>query len=254
MERIVCSDKQLSSLDLTMSQLYLSILPPEGDTSRSDLRKELREFQRLWRASRLSDCNLPTSGELSIEATISGRTCLVGVYQKRLSTLSDKKTEVDAGSPGGGASKPNETEVVHRECLIVFDDSFNVHSVEWNLTTTYKKLRHCYELQLNGPAKFNVKGLADDFVKSCTDKGLNDKKTRFIVQGAIALGTDILSAGATAGGATAATIAQYVDNVVNVTIECVTDVETISKFVEERLRKSFSARVEHKSEWVYFKL
>ena len=228
-------------------------LPPESDVDRADLRRE-DPGPRRWRMSRLTDCSLPSQGELSIEEAIKKRTCLVGVYQKRVSELSDQNPGGIGPGTGGVSPPPVPTEVKHRECLITFDKASNIHSVAWNGTITYKKLRHCYELELLAPTEINIEGLAKEFVNGCINKGLSDQQTRFIVQGLIALGADVLSAGATGGSATATTLVPYMDNVVNKTVECITDVKALSQFVEDKFRKSFSAKVERKSHWIEFQL
>lgn len=247
MERIVCADSQLSGLDLSMSELYLKLLKDATNAGDDKTKKDLQDSQRLWRKIRNTDCHLGASGELSIEDTIRARTCLLNIYRRRVAELSDRDLNGDA------VTSP-QTNIIQRECLFVFDDSFGVHSVEWNLTTTYKKLRHCYELQLRGPNEVKIGDVGKEFVNGCIQKGLNDSKTRHVVQGIIALGVDIFSAGSTGGTATATAITAYVNNVVNVTLDCVTNVESISNLVQEKFRDSISGRVEHVSNWVYFKL
>jgi hypothetical protein len=65
---------------------------------------------------------------------------------------------------------------------------------------------------------------------------------------------DILSAGATGGAATIATVSDYVSNVAGETVECLTDENRVQAHISETLRQKFDATLNKESEWIYWDL
>ena len=131
-----------------------------------------------------------------------------------------------------------------------------VHSEEvifqWNyqaVKTTMKKLRHCIKLQVVGP--IDVEGVAKSYVDACVQHGLNYQRTRYIVQALISIGADLL---ATKGGATAVTVADYIDSVVSNTLDCLTDAGKIQSYLSDYLSEKFEATVREESHWIYWDL
>jgi hypothetical protein len=151
------------------------------------------------------------------------------------------------------------TAEVQKKCIVSWDDPFQVHSTEvilrWNYQaakTRMKKLRHCIELTVKAPIK--IDGVAEEFVKACIDKALNDEKVRFILEGIIALGVDVLSAGASGGSATASAVTDYVTTVRVKAITCVTDQDKIESTLADSFGQKFAASVRNESHWVYWNL
>jgi uncharacterized membrane protein len=149
-----------------------------------------------------------------------------------------------------------KTGVVQERCLISWDDSFQVHSVdtvvEWNyqaVKTTMKKLRHCVKLTVTGP--IDIGGVAQDYVNSCIDHALRDNAVIYALQGLIVLVTDIY---ATGGSASAANAAAYLDNVKTSAISCLTDTGKIQSYLKGVLAAKFSADVHDESHWEYWQV
>jgi hypothetical protein len=143
---------------------------------------------------------------------------------------------------------------IHEECILVWDDSIQVHRVETRIelfhqsvSTEMKKLRHCIRLRVTGP--IDIGGLAETYVKRCVDYGINHQATRYILQALVSIGADVL---ATKGGATAATVADYVKSVADGTISCLTDQDRAVAFFQEELKAKFDAAVDHESHWIYW--
>jgi uncharacterized membrane protein len=154
-----------------------------------------------------------------------------------------------------------ETKVgeINSRCIASWDDSFQVHSVDtiitWNyqaIKTTMKKLRHCIKLTLVGPV--DIAGVAKDYVNHCINVGVNNQKVRYIVQLIASIALDVASAGGTGGGATAATVADYVRAAADATVACLTDTQKISAYLGDRLKQQFNASVQETSEWIYWEL
>lgn len=163
---------------------------------------------------------------------------------------------IDTGTSGSrtiNLTSPSEPEVevgeLHSECLTMWDDSHQVHSVSLR-GVRMKKLRHCIRITLTGP--IDVKGVAKQYVNRCIDEGLNNQRTRYLLQLAASLGVDVLSAGSTGGATTIATVADWANSAANATVSCLTDIGQITDYVEERLRDSFEGSVRKESHWVYW--
>jgi hypothetical protein len=149
------------------------------------------------------------------------------------------------------------TGTVHKQCLISWDDSHQIHSVrpviKWNyqaVKTRMKKLRHCIELTVTGPT--DISGVAQSYVKSCVDHALNDSRTIYILQGIIALGADVL--GSTGGAASTANIIAYIDHVKTTALSCLTDSARIESHLQGVLRNKFNASIRKESHWEYWDL
>jgi uncharacterized membrane protein len=158
-----------------------------------------------------------------------------------------------------GSEPEIKTAVVHQQCLMSWDDSFQIHSthlvIRWNyqtLKTTMKKLHHCIQLTVTGP--IDAAGVAKDYVNYCVDYALNKDKTQHILEGIIALGADILSEGSSGGSATAAAVTEYINSVRENALDCLTDQEKIQSFVAQQLSAKLDATVQNESHWVYWDL
>jgi hypothetical protein len=138
---------------------------------------------------------------------------------------------------------------IYERCLISWDDSFNVHSVGWN-GIRMKKLRHCVKLIAKGPV--DAKQVAKEYIDHCVNKALNDDKVRHLLQLVLGVAADVLTAGASGGGGTAAAITDYIVEVQQRALSCLTDEKKIQQFVAEALRDAFGAEVKRESHWIYW--
>lgn len=141
--------------------------------------------------------------------------------------------------------------VIHEQCLFSWDDSIQPHSVGFD-GVKMKKLRHCIRLRAVGPIE--VEGIAKRYIKTCVNEALNDQKTLYLVKAISALGVDVLSAGSTGGGATAAAVTDYVYNVQDKAISCLTDTGRIKAYMQDAVSEQFDAVVEKESHWEYWKV
>lgn len=146
---------------------------------------------------------------------------------------------------------------IESRCLYSWDDSHQVHSeeviVEWNfqrVRTTMKRLHHCIRLTVTGP--LDVEGIAKSYVDRCVDYGLKKNSTRHALEALVALGVDVLSAGATGGAATIAKLADYTKSVTDNTMDCLTDTERITSHVKQKITEKFKSSVSSESTWIYW--
>lgn len=151
---------------------------------------------------------------------------------------------------------PVEIGVIQEKCLISYDDSHQMHSVDTYITwtdqrtvTTMKKLEHCYKLTLTGPV--DIGNLGREYVQQCIDKALNDNKTLEALKALGALVADIYGGHGTVSAANAYA---YVDKVSTSVIGCVTDSDKITNFVGSELKAKFNGTVTHESHWVFWEL
>jgi hypothetical protein len=145
---------------------------------------------------------------------------------------------------------------VYSQCLLRWHDSIQVHStrvvVKWNhqaVKTRMKKLEHCIRINVTGPV--DVQGMAKGYVKKCVNYGLNHNKTRHIVEGIVAIVSDVYGTG---GAAISAKLADYIKSVGDNTLDCLSDGDQISEFFATKLKQEFDARVSKESHWVYWDL
>ena len=182
---------------------------------------------------------------------------------------SAQSVRVPEPRPGGGVIRPGfnrllepspvrEGEVESR-CLYRWDDSHQFHSKtvvvtpsEQVVRTTWKKLEYCIRLKVTGP--IDVEGIAKSYVNKCVDYGLKKNSTRHALEAVVAIGIDVLSAGATGGAATIAKLADYTKSVTDNTMECLSDAEGITGHIKTELKRSFEATVKKESKWVYWNL
>ena len=165
-------------------------------------------------------------------------------------------TLVDTNNPYREVVK---TGVIQERCLIRYDDSHQVHSVEtilrWNyqaVKTRMKRLEHCIKIRVVGPIE--VENIAKAYVDKCVNYGLNHQKTRHALELVVAVAGHIASAGATGGGLTAAKITNYVTSAMSETLDCLTDTGKITDFIGKQIQDKFDATVKHESHWVYWNL
>jgi uncharacterized membrane protein len=152
-----------------------------------------------------------------------------------------------------------ETGVIQNRCLFRWDDSHQVHSVNpvirWNyqaFETTMKKLEHCIRIRVTGP--INIENIAKQYVDHCVNYALNDNRVVHILSGIVGLGIDVLSAGTTAGSATASAVANYLYAVQDKAISCLTDTGRIQTYLQGVLRDKFNATVARESQWIFWRL
>lgn len=167
-------------------------------------------------------------------------------------------------TPKGGLISPREDVIVRTgqidsRCLYSWDDSHQVHSeeiiVEWNyqkVKTTMKRLHHCIRLTVTGP--LDVEGIAKSYVNKCVDYGMKKNSTRHALEAIVALGVDVLSAGATNGAATIAKLADYTKSVTDNTLDCLTDTDKVTSHVKQKITEKFNSTVTSESEWIYWDL
>ena len=143
-------------------------------------------------------------------------------------------------------------------CIISYDDSHQVHR-HYGASWTYplgkvemKKLVHCIRLTTSGPVE--VEGIAREYVNGCIDRDRNKDTVRHAIEAIVALGVDILSEGATSGGATTAKLTEYVAAFADNTVDCLTDVDSAQAFFEGQLKGEFAASVSNESHWGYWDL
>ncbi|MEJ8850169.1 DUF1036 domain-containing protein [Variovorax rhizosphaerae] len=150
-----------------------------------------------------------------------------------------------------------KTGVVQTLCLARWDDSHQVHStqmvIQWNnqkLVTTMKKLEHCIRLDLTGVT--SIDGIAEEYVKQCIDHGLNDQKTRHMLELVLAIYVDKNSDQKTSF--TPLKIADYARSAANATVDCLLDTQRITAYLGEKLKDKFKATVREDMQWVYWDL
>ena len=142
---------------------------------------------------------------------------------------------------------------IYERCLISWDDSFNFHSLRFEgirPVTKMKKLRHCIKLTATGPV--DAKHIAKEYISSCVNKALNDDKVRHILTLILGIAADVLSAGATGGAGTIGAISDYVVEVQERSLSCLTDEKNLERFVVDTLRGTFGADVSNESHWIYW--
>ena len=83
-ERILCNDGEIGDLDGTMGAMYYRLAGQLKGAERSALLAD----QVYWLERRNQKCSIPSSGDITVEAALHGRTCLVGVYKERIARLS----------------------------------------------------------------------------------------------------------------------------------------------------------------------
>ena len=154
---------------------------------------------------------------------------------------------------------PIATGVLNEQCLFSWESSHQVHSteviIELNyqaLKTTMKRLDHCLKLTTTGP--IDIGDLGQEYLQGCIDYAIYDDATLYLLEGIIALGIDVLSEGATGGGATAAVIAAYITGVGNKAVDCLTDTDRIGAELSDRVKSRFNASIVEESHWVYWDL
>jgi uncharacterized membrane protein len=145
---------------------------------------------------------------------------------------------------------------IQQQCIARWEDSHQVHSVdtivEWNYQatkTTMKKLDHCLKLSVIGPV--DIDGVAKSYVDHCVDKAVNDSRSLYLFQAAVALIVDIY---ASKGAASAANLYAYIDHVKTTAISCLTDTGQIQDYLENALKEKFDATVKEESHWEYWEL
>jgi len=166
------------------------------------------------------------------------------------------RVETVTGDPG---TVQVDIGVLDEQCLFGWESSHQVHSTEMIIEldyqavkTTMKRLDHCLKLTTTGPIE--IGDLGQEYIQGCIDYAINDGATVYLVQAIIALGVDILSEGATGGGATAAVVASYVAGVGNKTVDCLTDTERVGETLSDMLKSRFDATIEEESHWVFWEL
>lgn len=160
---------------------------------------------------------------------------------------------------GGLSSVAISEGVIDEQCLFTWEDSHQIHSeeliIEFNyqaMKTTMKKLEHCLRLTTTGPIE--IGDLGQQYVQSCIDYSVNDDANLYLLEAIVAIGIDVLSAGATGGSATAAVVTAYVTGVGNKMVDCLTDTDRIQRDLGEVLLAKFNAKIEEESHWVYWEL
>ncbi|PBB93197.1 hypothetical protein CK215_04265 [Mesorhizobium sp. WSM3864] len=192
------------------------------------------------------------------EFTFTGNRCPRGWTKKKFAIIDvkgyDKFTQ-NLNDPARALPRI-KTGVIQRKCLISWDDSHQVHSVEtvidWNfqrVRTKMKKLRHCVELKVIGPV--DIGGVAKSYVDACIDRALNDNKTLYLLQAVVALVGDVVGGG---GSLSAANAYAYLDNVKTEAISCLTTLSKIKAYLQDYLGKQFDATVREESHWEYWYL
>lgn len=149
------------------------------------------------------------------------------------------------------------TGIIKEKCLWSWDDSHQVDRLEtvlkWDnqtIKTRMKKLHHCIDLRVEGP--IDIDGIAGKYVDYCIDFALNDGKTQHLVEVILGLGVDYFIGGA--GSATTAALADYISNVKEKSIDCLTDQDKITFYLQDALKAKFDASVNHETNWVYWYL
>lgn len=130
--------------------------------------------------------------------------------------------------------------LIYEKCLVTWDDLPQPRKL-----TEWRKLRHCYLLKLNGP--ISIKGIAERFVKQCTDEAL--KKDQFI-RIVVAIGTivgDIYGGG---GQATASYMAALSHQVASDIVSCLSDTRKLTAFVPQQITTSVDPDIIHKTWWI----
>jgi hypothetical protein len=143
-----------------------------------------------------------------------------------------------AGAPSGN--------IIQKRCLFSYDDSFQPHSVSFS-GIRMKKLRHCYELQLEGQT--NLQGIPSAYVQYCIQDALNKDAVRNILEAIAAVVGDVFGGG---GALITAKLTEYVSAVSNNAVSCLTSQQQISDFLKKEFEGSFNAQVVHRSEWIYW--
>lgn len=115
-----------------------------------------------------------------------------------------------------------------------------------------KRLHHCIRLTVTGP--LDVEGIAKSYVNKCVDYGMKKNSTRHALEAIVALGVDVLSAGATNGAATIAKLADYTKSVTDNTLDCLTDTDKVTSHVKQKITEKFNSTVTSESEWIYWDL
>ena len=70
----------------------------------------------------------------------------------------------------------------------------------------------------------------------------------------MALGADVLTGGSDGGSATAAAVSNYVMEVKEKAIECLTDTDKIDAYLSQQAADEFNAHVRSESHWIYWDL
>lgn len=159
--------------------------------------------------------------------------------------------------PGLASANVVTTDVVQSKTIASWDDSHNLHSTDlymdgFTLKTrvTMKKLAHRIELHVNAPV--DVAGIARDHLNKCVDAAVNSHRTRRLVELLSAIGVDVWAGGG--GAASAAFLASYISEVVDSSMECLSNAGVLAEHIKESLAGQFSAYVHHHSDWVYWNL
>lgn len=142
---------------------------------------------------------------------------------------------------------------IYERCLVSWDDSFNFHSLRFEgfkPIVRMKKLRHCMQMTATGP--IDAKHIAKEIISTCVDRALNDDKTRHILTLILGIAADILSAGGTGGAVTIGALTDYLVEVQERALTCLTDEKQLQTFVVETLRGSFGADVKWESHWIFW--
>jgi uncharacterized protein len=82
-EQIICSDDEIAELDARMASLYSAL----ESRLQGEQRAALLTEQRNWLDSRLTQCGVPASGTIAVEAAFHSRDCLIGTYKTRIEKL-----------------------------------------------------------------------------------------------------------------------------------------------------------------------
>jgi uncharacterized protein len=84
-EWLICSDPELMRLDGTLGEAYVAY---QGSLSGNEARQALLSEQRAWLQRRLTECEIPASGDrLSLPQRWQAAPCLARMYSDRLAAL-----------------------------------------------------------------------------------------------------------------------------------------------------------------------
>jgi len=148
------------------------------------------------------------------------------------------------------------TDVVESRCIARWEDSHQIHSeeiiIEWGYQaakTTMKKLVHCMRLTVVGPVDIGMIGR--DYVNHCIDYGINNDRTRHVLELLISVILDVYGGG---GALTAAKLTDYVRSVSHETISCLSNTHQLQDFAQSELQNAFNGSLQEESHWEYWEL